>query len=197
MKMIHRNGQRYLFFLMTIMMNAWPITTRADVPTWKIILNESALTFSATQNNAPVTGKFNKFSGDIHVDPNQLEASDVRIVVDVGSVTTSYSDLTSTLLTPDWFNVAVFPQAVFTTKKITKIGDKSYQANGILTIRDKTFPVTLQLTQTMYSPSKAIVKGSTILKRNQFGVGQGEWASTNEVKDDVQVNFLLTVERGL
>lgn len=165
----------------------------AAVPTWQIIPSESSLTFTATQNNAPVSGEFKKFSGDIHVDPDRLNASNVHIVVDTGSLMTSYDDLTVTLLSSDWLDVKVFPQAVFTADKFTKTGDKSYSVAGTLTIRDKAIPVTLTVVQEDYSNSKARVKGSTILKRTQFGVGQGEWASTKEVKDDVKVTFTLSV----
>jgi polyisoprenoid-binding protein YceI len=42
------------------------------------------------------------------------------------------------------------------------------------------------------SNDKVKVKGSLIIKRTVFGVGQGEWASTKEVKDDVVVDFVVT-----
>lgn len=179
----------FLFFVFT------STTIAAPVPQWEIVPSESKLTFTGIQNNAPTKGEFKKFTGDIRFDPQQLNASHVKIIVDVTSVYTSYSDLLDTLKTTDWFDVKDFPQAVFETQSITKTADKTYQAKGTLTIRDKSIPVTVDFTQEELTPTKARIKGTATIKRTQFGVGQGEWASTDEVKDDVKIDFDLSAIR--
>lgn len=177
-------------FILILML--FPVASIAAVSSWKIVPNESSLSFTATQNGAPVTGKFTNFSGEINFDPNQLSESNVKIIVNVGSISDPYNQLSETLKTPDWFNVKVFPQAIFQSSNFTKTGDKTFQAKGNLTIRDKTLPVTLIFTQEEYSQAKAVMKGSTVIKRSAFGVGQGEWSDTKTVKDDVQVDFTVT-----
>lgn len=172
-----------------------PLVAFADVPSWKIIPNESTLTFTATQNGAPVTGKFTHFSGDINFDPAQLDKSNVKIIVDVGSISDAYNQLSDTLKSAEWFNTKLFPQAVFQTTGFTKTGDKTYQAKGTLTIRDKTQAIVLNFSQEEYSQTKAKMTGSTTIKRTAFGVGQGEWSDIKAVKDDVQVNFTVSAIR--
>lgn len=172
-----------------------PLVASADVPSWKIIPNESTLTFTATQNGAPVTGTFTNFTGDINFDPAQLDKSNVKIIVNVGSISDPYNQLSDTLKSADWFNTKLFPQAVFQSTGFTKTGDKTYQAKGTLTIRDKTQPIVLNFTQQEYSQTKAKMTGSTTIKRTAFGVGQGEWSDTKAVKDDVQVNFTVNAQR--
>lgn len=169
-----------------------PMIGIAAVPSWQIVPTESELTFTATQNNAPITGKFKKFTGEINVDPNQLSSSSIKIVVDISSMSDAYNQLTETLSTAEWFNIKQFPQATFQSKEIVKTGDKTYQIKGTLTIRDKTLPVTLNVTQEEYTPTKGRVKGTTTIQRSSFGVGQGEWADTNTVKNDVKIDFTLT-----
>jgi len=163
----------------------------AAVPAWKIVPAESTLTFTAIQNGAPVTGQFKTFSGDINFDPNQLNASNVTIIVDVGSVSDAYSKLAETLKSSDWFNVALFPKAIFKSSQFIKTGDKNYESKGTLTLRDKTVPVTLTMTLDEYSATQARMKGSAIIKRTAFGVGQGEWADTSSIKDDVEIHFVV------
>lgn len=169
-----------------------PLIAMADVPSWKIVPNESSLSFTATQNDAPVTGKFTSFSGDINFDPNQIKQSHIKIVVDVGSISDAYNQLADTLKAAEWFNIKRFPQAIFQSSELVKTGDKSYQAKGMLTIRDKTLPVTLTFTQEEYSTTKARMKGEATIKRTDFGVGQGEWADTKAVKDEVHLDFTIT-----
>lgn len=181
-----------------LMTAAWLFATTtvyAAVTEWQILPSESELTFTATQNGAPVNGKFKAFTGEIHFDPNQLNQSRAKITVNMASVSTSYAEIGDTLVTSDWFDTKLFPQAVFTADSFTKTGDKTYQAKGNLTIRNKTMPIIVTFTEEEYSATKARMKGSTTVKRSAFGVGQGEWASTSEVKDDVQVNFVLSAVR--
>ena len=156
---------------------------------WQIVPNESELTFTGTQNGAPVTGSFKQFTGTILFDPNDLKNSSIDIVVDINSVITSYAELKDTLLTSDWFNAKNFPKAEFKSTQIDKLNDKEFEAKGILTIRDKSQPVVLTFTESEPGPNKAVASGSTSIKRTAFGVGQGEWAGTDQVKDDVKINF--------
>lgn len=173
-----------------------PIVSLAAVPAWQIVPSASQLTFSATQNGAPVTGQFKTFTGEINFDPNQLAASHVKIVVDISSITDPYHQLSDTLKAPEWFNVKVFPQAIFESSHFSKTGDKIYQAEGMLTIRDKKLPITLTFNQEEYTETKARMKGSTTIKRTAFGVGQGQWADTKTIKDEVKVDFVVTGEKA-
>lgn len=172
-----------------------PLYSFAAVPVWQIIPNESSITFSGIQNNAPASGKFKQFTGEIAFDPAQLSLSHVRIVIDMLSVATSYNDLTTTLMSDDWFNVKMFPQAIFTANHFVKQGKDAYEAEGALTIRNKTIPIKIQFTGKQLSETKGRVEGSTTLKRTAFGVGQGEWAETNTIKDEVKVSFVITAEK--
>lgn len=189
--MIKINFKKGLFLFLMM----FPILSFAAVPSWQILSGESSLSFTATQNGAPVSGKFKTFTGVINFDPDQLSASSVVITIDMNSVTDPYAQLSDTLKTPDWFNVKLFPDATFKCNNFVKTGDKTYQAKGTLTIRDKTAPVMLNFTQEAYTPTMARIKGSTTFKRTTFGVGQGEWADTSTVKDDVTVDFTISATK--
>lgn len=158
---------------------------------WQIIPTESHLTFTATQNGAPVTGEFKSFSGNIVFNPAELKTSQVMILVDILSVTTSYKEVETTLKSADWFDGKAFPQAIFKAANFSKLDDKTYEATGTLTIRDKTVPVVLKFTLEKFTKDAAVAKGYTTIKRSDFGVGRGEWAKTDAVKDEVRVEFVV------
>lgn len=178
-----------LLFLQFILI--LPILSFA-VTTWQIVPKDSTLTFTATQNNAPVSGKFNQFDGDIQFDPADLTKSQIKISVDLNSVATAYKDVGDTLKTSDWFNVKIFPKAEFKANEFSKTGDQTYTAKGTLSIRDKIVPTTLTFTLDEYTDTKAHAKGEAVIKRTAFGVGQGEWSDTNAIKDDVKINFVIS-----
>jgi polyisoprenoid-binding protein YceI len=162
---------------------------------WKIVPKDSSLAFSATQNGAPVKGTFQNFTGTIQFDPADLKSSHIEITVDLTSVKTGDSEIGGTLKSADWFNTGAFPKAVFKADSFVKSGDKTYQANGTLTLRDKTQPLVLNFTLENYSDNQALAKGTAVIKRTQFGVGQGDWAKTDAIKDDVEVEFILSATK--
>jgi len=55
--------------------------------------------------------------------------------------------------------------------------------------------VTVKFTVENSQSNEMTVKGTTTIKRTVFGVGQGDWADTKEVKDDVKVDFILNLKR--
>ena len=158
---------------------------------WHIVPSKSSLHFKAIQNNAPITGEFKTFSGDIDFDQQALHKSHVNIVVDTASVSTSFKDVADALKTAEWFDIKTFPKATFTANDFKKTGNNTYDANGKLTLRDKTLPLTLHFILDKYTDQEAIVSGNANLKRTAFEIGKGEWASTKEIKDDVEINFKI------
>ena len=197
----------YLLLFLLLSFNAYSVNTintnlnNTDKPAvnavmdWKIIPNESSINFQIIQNNSPVTGSFKSFIGIIHASPENLETSHIKIIIDMNSVTTSYSEIADTLKTADWFNVKLFPNAIFTSTKFIKTGDKTYQVQGLLTIKDKTLPLELNFVLKNYSSSHTFIQGSGIIKRTLFGLAKRDWAKTDVLKDDVNISFILSAVR--
>lgn len=172
-----------------------PMIALADVVKWQIVPDESTLRFTATQNNSPVSGTFKKLHGEIDFSADDLKNSKADVVVEMDSVSASYQELVSTLKMSEWLDIAKFKEATFKSKDFSKVKDNTYLAKGDLKIRDKTVPVTIEFTFNNSEKDKNRVKGETVFKRTAFGIGQGEWASIDEVKDDVKVDFDLSLKR--
>lgn len=182
----------YGMSVLLILLLLIPMLSMAAVSAWQILPDKSSLTFTATQNDAPVTGEFKKFTGDINFDLNQLNASNIKIIVDINSISDPYNELSDTLEGADWFNVKLYPQAVFQSTSIVNTGNNAYQAKGTLTIRDKKLPATLNFVVEENKANEGRIKGSTTIQRTSFGVGQGQWTDTKTVKDEVTINFVVT-----
>jgi polyisoprenoid-binding protein YceI len=120
-----------------------------------------------------------------------LEKSHAKIEVDLNSVISSYEEVSSTLKGDEWFSVKIFPKSIFESQKFTKIDERNYKCDGILTIRDKKQSVSLNFSLEEYTPKIAKVKGYTMIKRKDFGVGAGQWSATDVVKDEVKVEFAI------
>ncbi|HEI6765586.1 TPA: YceI family protein [Legionella pneumophila] len=167
----------------------------SKLPEWEIVPAQSEITFTGTQNGAPVTGRFKKFTGQIFADPSNYKTGSIDITIDMNSIAAPFDDIVTTLASPDWFNVKAFPNAEFKASKFNQLDDKTYEAEGILTIRDKSAPVTLKFVVDQISNDQALVEGSSTIKRSTFRVGQGEWESTDEIQNEVIVRFKITATR--
>jgi len=93
---------------------------------------------------------------------------------------------------PDIFDVAHWPTAHYVTRSVTKTA-AGYSALGTLTLRGVTKDVPIDFRFTA-APGAAKLEGSATLKRLDFGVGQGDWKSTEWVGDVVKVNFSLALK---
>ena len=161
----------------------------AMASSWQLVPANSSLTFTAIQNNAPITGNFHNFGGIIEFDPDALEKSHIRITVDMTSVEASYGEIVTTLKTADWFDTGQFTTAVFESTSVTHRDGKQYAAEGKLTLKDKTLPVTVNFELKTYTETEADVTGTAKISRTVFGVGKGQWEQTDTVKDPVTVTF--------
>lgn len=184
---------KYSLWVLMIFLNS--LIYASNSPEWEIVPSQSEITFTGIQNGAPVTGRFKKFTGQIFVDPANYKASSIHMTIDMNSISAPFEDIVTTLASPDWFNVKLFPNAEFKATKFNKLDDKTYETDGTLTIRDKSAPVTLKFVVDQISKDQALVEGSTTVKRSVFGVGQGEWASTDEIQDDVIIRFKISAIR--
>ncbi|MDI1351304.1 MAG: YceI family protein [bacterium] len=164
-------------------------------PAWIIVPNSSEIIFTAKQNSASLIGTFKQFTGEIYVDPTDYKKSSINIVVDMNSLFSSYKELVTTLNSSDWFDVSTYPKAIFKSTHFNKLGNKAYQADGILTIRGKSVPVTLIFTAQEKPQDHAIIEGDTVISRLDFGIGQEDSASTDEIRNEVKIHFRVVAFR--
>ena len=172
---------------------ALPVGAMAAV--WNMRPAESRITITATQQGANFTGQFKKFDTEIKFDPKDLAQSSVTATIDTGSFDSQSSDRDSEVKSSDWFDIAKFPVAKFQTKSFKDLGGGKYQAVADLTIRNMTKEVVLPFTLAI-NGKVAKMTGSLSLLRTDYGVGQGQWTSTDWVGGDVKVDIALTADQA-
>jgi polyisoprenoid-binding protein YceI len=167
--------------------------------TYKLDPAKSTLTFAFKQAGAMNDGKFGKYDVTFTYAPDPAAANQLNVVVQTSSLETGDKDRDTTLRSADLFNVAKFPQAKFTATKITHGAGDSYEAVGKLTIRDASRDIKIPLTFKAASEGGKPVgtmTGQVVIKRLDYGVGQGEWKSTEWVDNEVTVKFSLRLVGG-
>jgi polyisoprenoid-binding protein YceI len=168
------------------------LAAAAPAQAQKLVAAQSEIVFTSRQMGVPVDGRFRKFDAQIAFDPRQSAAGKVAFTIDTGSASFGSAEVDSEVPKPEWFNVAKFPQASFSSTAIKALGGGKFDVAGKLTIkgsvRDLNVPVALAA-----AGANTVASGSFTIKRLDFKIGDGEWADTSMVANDVVVRFKLTL----
>ena len=158
----------------------------------KLLPAQSEVAFTSRQMGVPVDGKFRNFAAQVAFDPKKPEAAKIGITIDLASVSLGAAESEAELAKQPWFDTRKFPQASFQSSSVKATGPGRFDVAGKLAIkgntRDVVVPVTLAQAGTTTTAT-----GAFTLKRLDFKIGDGEWADTSMVANDVQVKFKLAL----
>ena len=153
-------------------------------------VTEGSIGLTITQFGNAVSGGFADWTSAISFDENATGVmGSVDTTISIGSL--SLGSVTGQALDADFFNAATFPTAVF-TGDILADGD-TYLADGTLTIKDISVPVSLPFSLTLDGDT-ATMNGAITLDRRTFEIGQSMNDETN-LGFPVQVDIALTATR--
>ena len=188
--------QKILISLIVAMVS-WSAPALAEVSSYELVPHKSLVRFFAIQNDAPVEGRFDKYTVDIKFSPEDVANSKIAVEIDMASLRTAHTDVSTNLKLPEWLSTELFPKAKFVSKKINRTpSTNNYYADGDLTLRGKTMPVTINFQlEELINNDYVLAKGSATLHRLNFGVGQGEWADDKVIKNEVRVDFRIVAKK--
>jgi polyisoprenoid-binding protein YceI len=161
------------------------ITSVAYATDYEIDPNHSAAQFAVRHMAlATVRGQFNKVTGTISYDPNNLAASHVEAVVDVATVDTRVPGRDQDLKSDHFFDVAKYPTLNFKSKQF-------YRESGALKVKGdlSMHGVTKEVVLTVDGPSPEI--------KDPFGNQRvGASATTKINRQDWGLNWNATTPGG-
>lgn len=159
-------------------------STSAAVEKYLIKPDTSKIEFDASKVTGSHHGSFEKFAGEIDY-AGQPEKSHVKITIETSSVKADDPGLTKHLQTPDFFDVAKFPQATFESTEIKAGGDKgaSHTVTGNLQLHGVTKSITFPAT-IVVKPAEITVESTFSINRKDFGISYAG-AADNLIRDEV------------
>jgi polyisoprenoid-binding protein YceI len=152
----------------------------------------SKLAFATKYQGEVFVGTLPGFSTRLRFDPAKLDAASLDVTIPLSDASIDNPDGTDALRGRDFFDVARFPQARFVARDFRRLDGNRYAADGTLTLRGASRPVTLEFT---WSPgARPVLAGSATVRRLDFGVGGGDWADTGLIPDEVAVSTRVLLE---
>ena len=161
-------------------------------PMAQLMPGHSQIDFVSKQMGVPVEGQFRKFDAQVAFDPKQPEGGTVALQIDMASATLGVPQSDAELPKAPWFDTARFPKASFQSSAIRSLGGGRFEIAGRLTLKGQTQELVVPVTITQ-SADRSTAAGSFTIQRLAFKVGEGEWADTAMIGDEVQVRFKLVL----
>jgi polyisoprenoid-binding protein YceI len=171
------------------------IAPAAHALDWDVYYPSSKLTFEGTQTGTAFTGNFSVYQASVHFDPKKPDDTRVEVNIDVRTAKTGDKDRDEALPGKDWFNSNAIPFAQLVGSKVRKLSDRKFELIGMLTIKDITHDIVLPFSMEDERDAQRI-KGEVTINRMDYGIGVGNWANENYVKNAVTIKIdLLAVPK--
>ena len=167
------------------------VSAAGPVASYSADPRQSRLEFTGVQAGADFKGTFHKFNAAVDFAPDAAAGSRIDVQIDLNSVDSMDNDRDTTIRGSDIFDVVHWPTAHYVTRSMTKTA-AGYAAVGALTLRGVTKDVAINF-QFTAAPAGATLVGTAQIKRLDFGAGQGDWKSTDQVADIVKISFSLVL----
>ena len=140
-------------------------------------------------------GSFGKTTGMVTIDRAAKKGS-IDVAIDASSVTSGSTSRETLLRGEDYFDVAQFPTISFKSTDLKFQGDAVVGAEGALTMRGITKPVSLTVADfkcAIHPSTKKPVCGAEVMatvKRSDFGMVKNQASTADEVKIAVAIEAI-------
>ena len=155
---------------------------------WVLEPGESIVTFSYSYEGTPYQGEFKNVKATFDIDPMRPGSCDFQVTIPIADISVDSPEVLDYLLDLEMFDVDQWPTASFKAEKCSLDSMNAFTSEGTLTIRDQTHPLAFpfKLDVTTVDGSVAIHLTSEVtIQRLDYGVGQGYWANTATIPNDV------------
>jgi len=145
-----------------------------------------------------VRGSFTEVSGEITIAEDPLQST-VEVHIPAASITTGVTDRDNHLRSPDFLDVARWPELTFGNVRVKNLHGNEFELVGDLTIRDVTREVVLdaEFEGVARNPWGAEVIGfsaSTEIDREEFGMTWNQALETGGVLVGKKVKIEISAE---
>lgn len=148
----------------------------------------SRIDFSYKQMGVGMDGRFGKSDIQLAFDPAKPEAGRASIEIDLASINTGSTEANAEVAGKAWFDTARHPKAVFRSTSVKALGGNRYEAAGTLSIKGRSRDVVAPFSFAQQG-ADGVFDGSFVIKRNDFGIGEGDWADPSIVANEIVVKF--------
>lgn len=162
----------------------------AQAAMWELDPGQSLVVFQYSYGGEPFQGEFRNVQASFDIDPLRPGSCAFEVTIPIEELYVDSPEVKDYLLDYELFDVDTWPTASFKASNCSIQSANSFTSDGTLTIRDQTHPVSFPFTLDVETCDGQVcfhLTSEVTIQRLEFGVGQGYWANTAEVPNEVVV----------
>ncbi|MGB7971652.1 MAG: YceI family protein [Candidatus Deferrimicrobiaceae bacterium] len=189
------------FYLMggAVLLSILPAVAPAG--TWELDPAHTSVQFKVRHMMVTnVRGDFEKVSGNVTYDEDDISRSSANITIDANSINTRVAKRDKHLKSPDFLDAEKHPLLVFRSKRVETAGEGRLKVTGDLTIRGVTREVVLDVegptppVKDLQGKMRVGGSASTTINRKDFGLTWNKAIETGGVVVGDEVEITIDIE---
>ena len=158
-----------------------------------VLIDQSEIRFVSRQLGANVEGRFRKWKASVDFRPDDLAHSKAGFEIDLASVDLASEESEAEVRRPPWFDTARFPVATFASTGMRDLGGDRYEIAGRLSLKGVARDVVVPVAVKRDAAGNRVAEGEFKVRRLEFKLGEGQWADTATVANDVAVRVRMVL----
>ena len=163
------------------------INAHAAGAEWRNI-DGGSFSFATTFEGESLGGSFRRFELGFRFDPETPADARLVVSVDLTAADMGDPDMNAVLFDTAWFDISRFANAVFESRTVKSRAGTEFVASGVLRLKGVEQAVAVPFTWTR-DGELARMRGEFSLRRTDFGVGSGQWATGDSIGIEVRLAF--------
>jgi polyisoprenoid-binding protein YceI len=168
----------------------------ATLPTlYAIAPATSKIQWTGSKVTGKHEGSFSQFTGSVNITDGKLDNARIEITIDMASLAVEPEKLAGHLKSPDFFDVAQFPKATFTSTGIAPADQPStYTITGNLTMHGVTKSITF--------PSYVVLTDKDLKASTMFSINRKDFGLVypgmpdDLIRDEVLIRLTIVAPKG-
>lgn len=143
-----------------------------------------------------VHGLFERWSGTLDLDPDDLTRARARLTIEAASVNTANARRDEHLRSADFFDVARFPAITFESTSVTQLSERRFRVLGELSLHGvrREVPIEVTFNGQATDPAGQVCAGFSAratLNRGEFGLTWNELLRATHVPGPARMQSVL------
>ena len=158
-----------------------------------VLIDRSEIRFVSKQMGVNVEGRFRKWKANVDFRPNDLAKSKAGFEIELASIDLASEESESEIRRPLWFDTAKFPIAKFASTGMKDLGGDRFEIAGTLSMKGIAKDVVVPVVLKKDGAGNSVAEGQFTVRRLEFKVGEGLWADTDAVANEVTVRIRMVL----
>lgn len=158
-----------------------------------VLIDRSEIRFVAKQTGGGVEGRFRRWKANVDFRPKEPAKSHAEFEIELASIDLASEETETEVRRPAWFDTAKFPVAKFESTTVRGLGGDRYEIDGRLSIKGVTRDISVPVALKTDAGGNSVAEGQFTVERLDFRIGEGMWADTDVVANEVVIRIRMVL----